>query len=834
MRYRIIILVLAITLTGISEGVAGNRKANRYFELYKYAKAIPLYKKSAEKGSEAEKREATFRLADCYRMINDVKEARSWYARGIEFYDPEPLHYYYLGQALRSLEEYDAAEQAFLKYAELNPDDERGPLFARYSREIQELDMPDELVEISNSTSLNSPYSDFCPVFYKEGLLFTSDRSSALIDENLYGWTNYGYLDLYYSQPAFFRDFWSEMSVPRRMSDVFNQTWHDGPASFSSDFETIFITRTTKMKVKRDENNFRTSLLRIYSGEITGNQRVKYEPFPYNSETYSVGHPTVSADGSKMIFSSDMPGGFGGSDLYISEKNGTEWSQPENLGPLVNSFGNEVFPFWLNDTTLYFSSDGHFGYGGLDLFESRWDGKVWQAPENMRKPVNSSYDDFGLVFHRDMNEGFFSSNRPGGLGADDIYAIRNYSGIPSRIWEKPKEGQLLASGPFRACGYVRDKITMDPLPEASVFVINSKTHDVYVFRTDTSGLYCLPVEKDLLYVAKAMKPGYFDDCVTFRFSAPDSAETNTVPRDLLLDRYEVNKTFVLENIYYDLDKWHIRPDARPPLDRLVQLMKQYPIAIELSSHTDSRASHEYNDVLSQRRAEAAVRYITLKGVNPMRMEAQGYGETRLVNRCADGVPCSEEEHQANRRTEFRILETASDYYGREPFNPDIFRDGEKIPVQVLDPDFFKGCLQTPAGDDTTVKEPAAETAKQAVSEQGTKPAALPETQQIPASVPGTELSVDFMSPDTATFFTVQIIANLTPIDMESAIFKGETGVFEKQIGNYFKYFTGMYGTYNEAASKRRQIAPKFPGCFVVGFHEGRAVTSGELKAILNQ
>ncbi|MGB4078748.1 MAG: hypothetical protein WBK43_09520, partial [Prolixibacteraceae bacterium] len=204
------------------------------------------------------------------------------------------------------------------------------------------------------------------------------------------------------------------------------------------------------------------------------------------------------------------------------------------------------------------------------------------------------------------------------------------------------------------------------------------------------------------------------------------------------------------------------------------------------------------------------------------------------NRCADGVPCSEEEHQANRRTEFRILETASDYYGREPFNPDIFRDGEKIPVQVLDPDFFKGCLQTPAGDDTTVKEPAAETAKQAVSEQGTKPAALPETQQIPASVPGTELSVDFMSPDTATFFTVQIIANLTPIDMESAIFKGETGVFEKQIGNYFKYFTGMYGTYNEAASKRRQIALKFPGCFVVGFHEGRAVTSGELKVILNQ
>lgn len=855
MKFKIFLLVLAISLTGISRGVSNNRKANRYFELYKYAKAIPLYKKSVEKGSEAEKREATFRLADCYRMINDVKEARSWYARGIDLYEADPVHYFYLGQALRSLEEYDEAEKAFLKYAELNSSDERGDLFARYSREIQELEMLDETVEIRNATPLNSKYYDFAPVFYQEGVLFTSDRSSGMTDESVYEWTNYGYLDLYYSTPDYFRDFWTAMSPPKRMSDVFNQTWHDGPVSFSADGQTIFLTRTTKSKVRRDENNFRTSLLKIYVGEVSGKQRVAYEPFPYNSETYSVGHPTVSADGSKLIFSSDMFGGFGGSDLYVSEKTDGQWSKPQNLGPKINTFGNEVFPFWFNDTTLYFSSDGHFGYGGLDIFEAQWKDGGWQSPENMRKPLNSSSDDFGIVFHKEKNDGFFSSNRPGGKGADDIYAIRNYTKKPARK-EKEKEiaeeGKWTASG-LKVCGYVKEKGSLLPLDNATVFAINSLTHDVLVLKTDEAGYYCIPVENDVLYVAKAMKPGFFDDCLNFRFFGLDSAKNNPVPRDLLLDRYEVNKIFAIENIYYDLDKWHIRPDAKPSLDRVVQLMKEYPIAIELSSHTDSRASQEYNDILSQKRAEAAVRYITLKGVNPVRMVAQGYGENKLINRCADGVPCSEKEHQANRRTEFKILDTASEYFDKEPFNPDIFKAGEKIAVQVLDPDFFKGCLLQERNVGSTVQQPVPvtpELARATPDGGGTVKTTLTQVtvytaesgktqsgiQSVPVVTQGNSqlIELDGSSPETGTFFTVQIFANLIPLDMESAVFKGETGIFEKRVGEYYKYFAGMYGTYNEAAAKRRQLASKFNGCFVVGFMEGTVVPSGELKAFLKQ
>lgn len=816
MKHRIILLICVIAFTGIT-GTASNRKANRYFELYKYSKAIPIYKKSVLQGNEQEQREATFRLADCYRLTNDMEEARSWYARAIGMYEPEPVHYFYLGLALRSLGEYEEAETSFLKYAELKPDDPRGETFARYCREIRDFESLDPSVEINNASSLNSKFYDFAPVYYKDGILFSSDRSSGLPDDYVYEWTSYGYLDLYFSKPAYYNDFWTSMTKPRRMSEVLNQTWHDGPVSFSSDYKTIFLTRTTKSKVKRDENNFRTSLLKIYTGEVTENNRVKFLPFPHNRETHSVGHPTVSADGTKVIFTSDMPGGYGGTDLYISEKNGKDWSQPVNLGPAVNSFGNEVFPFWFNDSTLYFSSDGHMGYGGLDLFESHWNGKAWMTPENMREPVNSSRDDFGLVFRGEGKEGFFSSNRPGGLGADDIYAIRNYTKSPvkrEKLEVPPSSGEWLSNA-GTLCGYVKEKGTMHPLEDATVFLMNSRTNQVLILKTDQQGFFSAGMDSAVLYLAKAMKPGYFDDCLPFRLLESASGHCNPLPRELLLDKVEKDKRFVLENIYYDLDKWHIRPDAKPALDHLVRLMKEYPIAIELSSHTDSRASNAYNEELSQKRAEAAVRYIALKGVNAVRMTAQGYGESLLVNRCADGVPCSEAEHQANRRTEFKILDVQSDYFWKKPFDPSLFKANELIPVQMLDPDFFKGCLLS--GDK--------EMANFLVSPAG---------EVNPSAITGnpTDAVIQKTAVHDSTFYSVQILATLIPVEMNSKNLKGVNGVFEKRVGEYFKYFVGDYSNYDAVSRKRRELTVGFPGCFVVGFREGKVVPVNELKGLL--
>ena len=838
MNNRMIFLIGALVLfTGFS-GMAGNRRANRLFELYKYSKAIPLYQKSLLVGSEQEKREATFRLADCYRLVNNVREACSWYTRGIEMYDPEPISFFYLGQALRSLGEYQEAEKNFLRYAELEPGDPRGEIMAGLCRDIRELEPLAPSVEIANASSLNSKFSDFAPVFFKDGILITSDRSTGLPDDYVYEWTNYGYLDLYFSKPTYYNDFWTSMEKPRRTSDVFNQTWHDGPVSFSSDFKTIFLTRTTKSKIKRDQNNFRTSLLNIFIGEMTDGKKVVYRPFPYNNEAFSVGHPTVSADGSKVIFSSDMPGGFGGTDLYISEKNGENWSTPRNLGPVVNSFGNEVFPFWQNDSTLYFSSDGHLGYGGLDLFVSHLKENQWSSPENMRAPLNSPSDDFGLVFRKGSTDGFFSSNRPGGMGADDIYAVRNYTPLPvgkkkgdeKEPTHQDEGGKWLASG-GKACGYVKDKKTLQPLFSASVFVLDPRTRQVLVLKTDTEGFFQLPVDSSVLYVVKAMKKGYFDNCFNFRFPEINPGKCNSLPRELLLDSYEVNKRFVVENIYYDLDKWNIRADARPALDRLVWTMKNYPLAIELSSHTDSRASAEYNDELSQKRAEAAVRYITLRGVNAVRIEARGYGESQPVNRCTDGVPCSEAEHQANRRTEFKILDVQSDYYWGQLFDPSIFRDKETIPVQMLDPDFFKGCL---LGDKSVVSTTNQNTSGLSAKMDSPSSKPVPAPVGLTSASPG-EVDLDQGTEEISangTFYTVQIYANRFPLEKNSKMFKGEERIFEKQIGEYYKYFAGTFPTYAAAAQKKRELSDKFSGCFVVGFLEGKVVPLAELKNIL--
>ncbi len=429
MSNRIVLLLITVFFIGVSHGMAGIRKANRCFELYEYSRAIPLYLKVVKKGNQVDRMEATARLADCYRLVNNAYEAKTWYTKAIELNNPDPLHYFYLGQALRTLGQYEEAEKAFLQYARLVSGDNPGKMYAGYCHDIKKLGLLPETVEIKNASSLNSKLCDFGPVFYKNGMILISDRSTSQGGENDFGWTNSGYLDLYFSEPLDAGDFFSHMSIPVKMSRMFNQKYHDGPVAFSNDFKTVFLTRTLIDK-RNKSDGLRTSMLKIFYASVPDNKKIKWQPFPYNSDDYSVGHPALSKDGRKLVFSSDMPGGHGGSDLYFSEIENDKWSVPVNLGSEINSSGKEVFPFWYNDSTLYFSSDGWMGYGGLDLYESKLvDGK-WTVPENMLSPVNSSYDDFGLVFRQGSGNGFFSSNRPGGLGADDIYSIRNYSRLP--------------------------------------------------------------------------------------------------------------------------------------------------------------------------------------------------------------------------------------------------------------------------------------------------------------------------------------------------------------------------------------------------------------------
>ncbi len=807
---KVMIVFLAGLFLTAGPLTAGNRRANRLFELYRYSSAIPLYLKAAESGNEATRREAVGRLADCYRLTNDIREARNWYARAVAFDNPEPEHYLHLGQALRSLSQYAQAREAFLTYATLKPQDVRGKILAGYCDQVQMLSGLPESVQIRNAEELNSLSSDFSPVLYREGVVFTSDRKTDRLDEKIYEWTNSGYLDLYYADFLSAGDPWPGMGSPEKMPQLFNQAWHDGPASFTKDQTMVFLTRTLKSKVGKDAGNLRTHLLKLFYSVLDGSGKADFLPLPFNSDLYSVGHPAISGDGTRLVFSSDMPGGYGGSDLYLTGFDGSNWSEPVNLGPLVNSFGNDVFPTWVGDTALCFASDGHPGFGGLDLYETFLTGGAWSDPVNMLKPVNSPYDDFGLVYMPEDNKGFFSSNRPGGKGSDDIFTFRGYA--------RPEE-VVREEAPLVAGGYVKDKQTGLPLGNATVFVLNSHTNEVAILKTTPEGYFETPVQKGLLYVAKAMMPGYFDDCLNFRFPAEDISAPLKVPRDLLLDRYSVNQVFRIENIYYDLDKWFIREDARPALDNLVRNMNQFPINIELSSHTDSRANDEYNMELSEKRAESAVRYLVMNGIDASRLIAKGYGESRLVNQCRNGVPCSEAEHQANRRTEFKILSVDARKAEQPEFDPSGFVHGDVIPVQLLAADFFKGCLESGAG--SAGVEP--------VSVPGTTPGA---SQRTVTPITGT--AEPFEEPESLsgdTYFAVQIYAVDKNSDISKLNFKGEEA-FSKPVGEFLKFYVGKFDTFRAANRERLRLKDQFPGAFIVAFYEGEQIPVKDLRTIL--
>jgi outer membrane protein OmpA-like peptidoglycan-associated protein/tetratricopeptide (TPR) repeat protein len=819
MKKHLLFLTLTLLFSGHLTLFAQIRQANNLFNQFKYSKAISLYKKAVSDKNEKIREEATVRLADCYRLMNNAELASSWYNKTLQFNDVDPINYYYLGLSLQTMANYAEAEKAFLKYAEKVPSDFRGKTYAGYCNEIKKWEGFEPSAEIKNVISLNSVYSDFGPVFYKDGLIFTSDRDIDMMNDQNYLWTSFGYLDLYSSLPSTNNNFWNGMTAPVKLSNTFNQPYHDGPASFTSDFKEIYTTRTLKGKLKKDSTNIRTDFLKIFSANLSDEKKVIYKAFPFNSDNYSVGHPAISADGNKLIFSSNMPGGEGQSDLYISVRVNEKWQKPVNLGPEINTFGNEVFPFLANDSTLFFSSDGHVGYGGLDIYESKLVNGKWTTPWNLKLPINSPYDDFSIIFNKNLTDGFFSSNRPGGLGSDDIYAFRNYHRTPGvQVPAKPIEITPFISG------LVRDKKTLTPLDSATVFLLNKDIGEILILKTNKDGYFKAPIAKGVTYIVKAMKSNYFDDCLSFNIPLDNSASEFKTPTDLLLDRYALNKTFVIQNIYYDLDKWFIRDDAKPSLDKLIGLLKQYPINVEIGSHTDSRASSKYNNQLSQKRAEAAVNYLISKGIDSRRLTFKGYGETQLINKCADGIPCTEAEHQANRRTEFKITSISSSVSRSVSIDLNLFESGNRLNIGKFNPDFFTNCSGSIPKTETSGVQPDPEPSRERAISNEPRQSSVPVDKKentnslISASHSGDEI-----------WFAVQIAAASNPMKITSGNFKGEKGVQEKKIGVYHKYFLGHFQYMSEAVKEQKRLRAKFPGSFVVAFKGEQPISVGQAK-----
>lgn len=624
------------------------KEADAQYELYNYAKAIDLYEQAYKKRQSLH---AAERLASSYELIHDYKQTESWAAIAAGMEGTTPANVLRYAKALQNNSKYSEAKIQYEKYASLNKEvtaAQKNLWLLSCDSAMRWMKAPGTTL-VQNQQALNTAQSDWAAVKSAGVLVFASDRDlrgdsskqsasrpflkfdgAKKPDRNVYGWTGNNYMRLY------------TQTAPNEAISLFDlpagTDYHVGPASFTADGKEMYFALTRiPPKPVYVNGKLATINIEIYSSKKDDDGKwAAPKAFPYNKvNEYSVGDPSISKDGKILYFVSNMPGGQGGTDLYYCLRNeNEEWGQAINLKEL-NTPGNERSPFFDGDKTFYFSSDGLIGMGGLDIFRAAVATGKMGAPVNMGYPINSPQDDFAYYSNGPL-EGYLSSNRTEGMGEDDIYSF-----------------QAQEPAVFKLNGIAYNKNTGQPLGNAIITLARTGGGLLKV-QTEADGRYGFNLEKASDYNLNGEKTDFRSDMA--KVSTQQLAVSTTLKQDLFLEPIVINKPIKLENIYYDFDKSNIRPDAAKELDKLVKIMQDNPtIWIELGSHTDSRGNDQYNQWLSQSRANSAVQYIIDRGISKNRITAKGYGESQLVNKCANGVKCSEAEHQANRRTEFKIV-----------------------------------------------------------------------------------------------------------------------------------------------------------------------------------
>ncbi|HEX8516728.1 MAG TPA: OmpA family protein [Bacteroidia bacterium] len=608
------------------------KKGDNYYKTMQYEKAAGAYNKGlGKKPSDAVK----IKLADSYRLNNDYKNAEKWYSEVVNIQGVAPENYFYYAKVLMSNGNYKEAKNWFMKYSEIMTEDPRTKTLmascdscnrfykdsSRYA--IKEVKIPDVTTA-------------FGQVNFNGGLVFAADKTTFNSSQKESGWTGRSYLDMYYSK----KNDDGSWTAPEPLKGEVNGVYHEGPAVFNAEGSRIYFTRSNYGTAKKlRKNGEDVSNLKIYYAELVKGIWTDLYELPFNSDDYSCGHPALSPDGKTLFFISDMPGGNGGTDLYkstreIGKDGKEEWSKPQNLGSVINTAGNEMFPYVHKDGTMYFSSDAHNTLGGLDIFSSVPDGNNWSEPQNLNYPISSSKDDFAFVLNEDGKTGYISSNRS---ETDKIYEVK------------------MADLIFIVKGKVTDRNTGELLVDAVVEITNNKDNYIQSIPVDDNGNYWMRLKAGVDYSFQAGMDGYLKP-VAIEIATSDKKRSQVFKADFQLEKIQTEKPIVLDNIYYDLDKWIIRKDAAAELDKFVVLLNNNPqINVELRSHTDARAEDNYNTELSEKRAKAAVEYLVKKGIDPNRLKWKGYGETVLVNDCGNGVKCPDLKHQENRRTEFQII-----------------------------------------------------------------------------------------------------------------------------------------------------------------------------------
>lgn len=632
------------------------KEADALFNRFNYALALPAYKSVL--GEQKPTLYVTQRIAACYRLMNNAREAEIWYNRVLRFPDYDPLTLKYAADAMRQNGNYDQARQLYEQFGQRVPSQAAmaAQLVASCDNAKQWLANP-EPYELQKLAGVNSANSDFSPVIYSNGLVFTSDREvSSTKKKQVTGWTGKPYYKVYFAPQK--SD--GRYGAPVAFDENINNNYHNGSSTFTPDGKTMYFTRINEVKskqktantdplswVKFDEKNAYVNRLEIFVAQKQGATWSKPKPFSYNKVSrYSVGHPALSPDGNRLYFVSDMPGGLGETDIYYCTRQADgSWGQPVNAGSKINTPDQELFPTVSPEGTLYFSSKGQPGMGGLDIFAAEGSGSDWKNVQNLKYPLNSPTDDFGITFDKTKDTGLLSSNRDSKNGTDDIYTFKMVDNA-CNLAGKTVERSLNPQGTFTETPVAHVLVHIHPEGDTTATAIQTYS--------DAKGNFSFAVKNDKKYVLRATKTGYL--IRSGDITADCQSKVEMIKMSMALDRNTLNKPIILENIYYDFDKYDVRPDAFLELDKLVRTLKDNPtIRIELGSHTDSRQTATYNQRLSQLRAEAAIKYIVSRGIDTSRLVAKGYGETKPLNRCRDGVSCSELEHQLNRRTEVKIL-----------------------------------------------------------------------------------------------------------------------------------------------------------------------------------
>ncbi|MDC6366096.1 OmpA family protein [Muricauda sp. AC10] len=643
-------LLLLTLFIGCTSGILGQdtipdrqqarvkEKADERYDEYSFSPAIDIYKKVLDKGYVSS--DLLKRLGNSYYFNAKYDDAAKIYKKLNETYpdETEPDYLFRYAQSLKTLGDYEEATRIMARFKEMTSG---GPEFDEdYLAKIEENSGRYEV----KLFGYNSKYTDFAASFYEDGLIFASDRDTGNLARYRHTWNSKDFLDLYKVNA----DSISNNNVVKLEGDV-NTRLHESTSVVTKDGTTMYFTRNNFLDGKKYKDQQGIIRLKIYSAELIDGEWTNIIELPFNNDSYSVAHPMLSPDEKRLYFVSDMPGTKGESDIFMTEIIGDGTYGPiVNLGSNINTQARETFPFITQDGVLYFSSDGHQGLGGLDVFATKIAFDDYDQPiVNVGRPINSANDDFAFIINIENNEGYFSSNREGGIGEDDIYAFTE------------KEA-LVLDCIQDITGTVRDRISNEVLPGATVMIIDEENKEVSSTITDAEGNYVLQLDCSKGNFVRASRDGYVpaEEYLNRSYGKPRIIDFY-LERDLVTGGFgdDLAKLLQLSTIYFDLNKYDIRPDAEIEIQKVIVAMEKYPsLKIKVNSHTDSRGNDAYNLWLSQQRAQSTVNYMVSKGISRDRLQGEGFGETRLVNDCANGIPCSKEKHQLNRRSEFIIFE----------------------------------------------------------------------------------------------------------------------------------------------------------------------------------